>query len=117
MSSQTTQFRGSRRPIDEYAKLVADAHLEGKPEDTQLYMSWGDGEVRLIEVASQYPDSDEVLPFHFSAQPERNFDYPVVIVLHSSNTWDEHDDKSTLLPDGWDFEQFRLVEDAEAADC
>jgi hypothetical protein len=26
-------------------------------------MSWGDGEVRLIEVASQYPDNDEVPSF------------------------------------------------------
>ena len=111
MSSQTVQSRDSQRSIEEYAKRIAATHVRDKPDDTQVFVDWTREEVRLVEIADHYPVSDEILPFHFAAEPERGFDYPVVIVLHSREIWEQHEDKTVLLPDGWDFDEFRPLGD------
>lgn len=111
MSERTSQPHSPSRSIDEYARWIAANRKSDGQGDTDVYVAWTSDEVRLIEVGDQYPDKEEVLPFRFSSSPEENFDYPVVIVVHSRETWNRYDDKSRLLPDDWEFGEFQSVED------
>lgn len=113
MSERTVGSHHSKRGIADFALKVAQSHLRGKPEDTDIYVSCAENEVRLVEVGEQYPDTEEILPFHFGAEPARGFDYPVVIVLHSRETWKRHPNKSVLLPEGWHFDDFQRLDELQ----
>ena len=114
MSNPQSHTRRGKRSIGEYARWVARRRDDKKSEETDVYVSWTtDGEVRLIEIGDHHPAQPEVMPFHFSSDPDRDFDYPVVIVIHNRRTWEDCDDKSDLLPDDWDFDDFCLTEDLD----
>lgn len=110
MSNLSTSSQPSLETLKGFATSIAKAHRDEEENHGDIYVNWSHGEVRLIEVADHYPDSTEVLPFHFSADPGRGFVSPVVIVLHSRGTWEAEEQKAKLLPDGWDFDEFQHLD-------
>lgn len=104
---------GSRPSIEEFARQLAQSHRDEEQGEATIYVSWEDDEVRLVEIADRNPASTEPLPFHFAAQPERDFPYPVVILMVNADAWSEATDKEELLPAGWTIDKFVLLEDLE----
>lgn len=110
MSNLGASSQPSSETLKAFATSIARAHRDEEGSHGDIYVDWSHGEVRLLEVAEHYPDSTEVLPFHFSADPSGGFIAPVVIVLHSRQTWEAAEQKATLLPDGWNFDDFQHLD-------
>ena len=110
-----TEIRNGESPqsIEEYARRLARSHDTAEEGDAAIFVSWKDGEVRLIEVADKVPTSEDPMPFHFAAQPERGFPFSAVILLINSDLWASAADKSALLPSEWQFENFAALDELD----
>ncbi|TXD38383.1 hypothetical protein FRC98_05705 [Lujinxingia vulgaris] len=115
MTTQEQPSANQRPSISEYANQMARAHVDEELGDIAVYLSCEGDEVRLIEVAEHAPKSEDPLPFHFAAQPERQLYYPVVILLVNADAWNESVDKSELLPDGWQIDEFVRFDGSDAS--
>lgn len=104
---------GSRPTIEDFARQIALSHRDEEEGEVTIFVSWEAGEVRLVEIADRTPIGEEPLPFHFAAQPDRNFPYPIVILMVNSEEWGEAEDKRDLLPEGWTLDDFRSLKELE----
>jgi hypothetical protein len=77
-------------PLVEAARELAQSHRESDPHTQAVYLdptSAAAQEIRLVEVTADMPDTGEVLPFRYQADPSQGRDFPVVIVLLSPVDW------------------------------
>ena len=91
----------SERPIDEVAKLLAQAHREEDPETREVFLAPHPAEVRLVEVSGSLAPSGEVLPFRFAPSPEHGVPYASVVVLLSVDDWGRMQRGDLKLPLDW----------------
>ncbi len=113
MTNYTPRSAEPGNEIQDFARRLAEVHRGADGGDSRILVSWTDVEVRLIEIADHFPPSEILLPFHFAAQPDKNIPYESVILLHNTDTWESVSDKSVLLPEGWNIEEFRELADLD----
>jgi hypothetical protein len=83
------------------ALSLAREHRQSHPELVAIYVSpWAD-EVRLVEVSSSMVTTGEVIPFRFSARPDRGLPLPTRIVLVSEEEFKLIKGGDLDLPEGW----------------
>lgn len=92
------------RSVLDVAKKLAESHKKEDPETTDIFVAEATDEVRLVEVSGSLGStgSRAVLPFRFNARPDRDVDYPSVVVLLSPNEWKAVQAGELSLPSGWD---------------
>lgn len=81
--------------IKEAAQRLADLNAEAVPEIQEIWLFPNDREIRLIEVHPLLPPDDEIIPFHFPADPVNGVGYPIAVALVSFVNRELH------LPEDW----------------
>lgn len=86
------------------AKRLALEHKASDPLTRRIMLdptSTEAGEIRLVEVTDDIPETGEVMPFRYAADPDDPRAFPICLVLLNPAEWRvimKHDDR--LLP-GW----------------
>ena len=75
--------------IYQTAVELADAHRKADKATTliKLVESGIQNEIHLLEVSDSAPNSGEVLPFRFAADPVHGVPYPSVVILLNPLEW------------------------------
>lgn len=97
------------KTVFEVAEKLAEAHRQEDPATTEIYVVEASDEVRLVEVSGSVAPTGapEVLPFRFTAQPDKGVDYPSVVVLLSPDEWEAVKRADLDLPYGWDRDKLK----------
>lgn len=92
------------RDLKEVARDLANAHREADPATTTIkfFPSARQNEVCLVEVSSDAPTTEEVMPFRFAASNGNGVEYPSVVILLSPVEWEKVKVGDLSLPEGWD---------------
>jgi len=73
------------------AKALAESHRKADRKTTDVLLSPDrtGQEIRLVEVSEAAPTTNEVIPFRFGADPASGVDYPSVVILLSTQEWQD----------------------------
>lgn len=93
-------MRSSYEKLLEVARGLAMEHKTSDPLTEHVFFdptSEAASEVRLIEVTADLPDTNEVMPFRYAANPERGHDFAITLVLLSPSDWKQLPKKRRIL--------------------
>jgi len=90
--------------IHQVAAELAAAHRKADKATTliKLVETGSQNEIHLLEVSASAPNSGEVLPFRFAADPIHGVPYPSIVILLSLQEWQQVQTGIMTLPQGWD---------------
>jgi hypothetical protein len=99
------------KTVFEVAEQLAEAHRLEDPATSEIYVVEASDKVRLVEVSSSVESAGahEVLPFRFTARPDKGVAYPSVVVLLSPDEWEAVKRGDLQLPSGWDRDKLKKV--------
>lgn len=91
-----------RTNLTDTAQYLAQCHKQADPGTHTVYLATDPvgSEVRLVEVSSTAPDTDEVFAVYFDAQGD-DVPYPSGVVLLSDQEWEKVKAGHLPLPEGW----------------
>jgi len=96
--------------IEDEAKSLAASNAEASPEITEIWWFPDNEEIRLIEVDSTLPGSDEISPYCFPPDPIGGVHYRIAIALVKP------EEKALPVPEGWvGWDEAQRVFEREAA--
>lgn len=91
------------RPLREVAQELAAAHRTADPQtaEIKLFSTPEDSEIRLLEISTSVPTTNEVLPYRFPADEANGINYPSTVILLTPEEWRDVEKSALALPEGW----------------
>ena len=89
------------KKYEDAVDLLAQWHAEGRADDLEI-LSFPDPNkrtVRLVEISSEFPDTGDSSPIAMG--PSVDFPFPSGVILLSKREWEEVQNGSLSLPEGW----------------
>lgn len=95
------------------AQQLTKLHVKLDKYITNVWLSPDDHEVRLVEVSSLLPSTDNLYVWRYGKDPENGYPFVTALVLASPDEWKMVEDGKLEMPEGWDRAKFVSLFDGE----